>query len=337
MTGPVVSVVIPTYNRASLLPRAIESVIAQTVVDWELVLVDDGSTDGTPELVESFASRLGDRWVYLRQQNRGASGARNRGIDAARGEFVAFLDSDDEFAPQKLEKQLELFRGRPDLGLVYSDYAIIDEVGRALGTAFDTKFPLARTVWCQAVTPTSFACNDALFETLLRGYFVSTITGLVRRSVLRNGIRFSESHSYAEEWLFFLEVARATRAGFVDEPLSIHHYTPQSLARADKHRNLMGMRSLLQEMLRRFPDVRFRDRRSLHVNLSRVCRQLAKGASKESTTQALGLTVEALIHEPRLSTLRECAGIAWQTLKPAAGASSSEITVPPQARVEAVR
>ena len=107
MSEPTVSVIVPTYNRQPLLPRAIDSVVAQTFGDWEIVLVDDGSTDSTREMADRYSHQLGDRFVYIPQPNRGASAARNRGIDVCRGRFVAFLDSDDEFLPTKLG-QLEL-------------------------------------------------------------------------------------------------------------------------------------------------------------------------------------------------------------------------------------
>lgn len=101
---PTVSVILPTYNRATLLPRAVHSVLAQTRQDFELIIVDDASTDGTAELVEQLAD---SRIVYLRQSaRRGAAAARNTGIRAATAPYVAFIDSDDAWLPTKLERQL---------------------------------------------------------------------------------------------------------------------------------------------------------------------------------------------------------------------------------------
>lgn len=308
MTSPAVSVVLPTYNRASLLTRAVESVIAQTYADWELVVVDDGSTDDTATVAAIYASKLGVRFVYLRQENRGSSAARNRGIEASRGRFIAFLDSDDEFAPAKLARQLALFERRPELGLVYSDYSIVDTDGTALGSAFDLKFPIARTTRCQSVAPGEFTCLGSLFDTLVRGYFVSTITGMVRRDALGPTVRFSERHAYAEEWLFFLEVARATSAGFVDEPLSIHHYTPGSLARSDKRRNLLQMRELFMEMKRRFAGATRKQRAAIHGNLARVCRELGHAALKARPGKAARFFFEALRQKPDWTTFAELAG-----------------------------
>lgn len=314
MNRPLVSVVIPTYNRAVLLPRAIESVIAQTLVDWELLIVDDGSVDRTPDAVERYAVRWKDRFVYIRQANHGSSAARNRGIDAARGDFVAFLDSDDEFRHDKLERQVDLFRRQPDLGLVYSDYALVDTEGHDLGRAFDRKFPLARTVPCQEVTPGGFACTRSLFDRLIRGYFVSTITAMVRREVLGRKIRFMERIAYAEEWLFFLDVSRVTRAGYVDEPLSIHHYTPGSLARADKRRNLVRTRELFREMKRRYRDSTTEQRRAIRANLATVCRQIAHECSQRGSSAAVPLLLEAMINHPDRTTLSELVGGVWRCL-----------------------
>lgn len=102
--NPLVSVVIPTYNRAHSIERAVRSVLAQTYTAWELIIVDDGSTDGTTEVL----SRFGDTIRVIHQLNAGPSAARNAGIRAAKGELVAFLDSDDEWLSEKLEHQVQL-------------------------------------------------------------------------------------------------------------------------------------------------------------------------------------------------------------------------------------
>ena len=114
LSDPTVSIVVPTFKSAGHLRRMIESVRAQTLEDWELIIVDGKSNDGTAELVREYEQRLGDRLIFIEQTNQGCCVARNTGIEAARGGFVAFLDSDDEFRPAKLSRQMELFRLRPD-------------------------------------------------------------------------------------------------------------------------------------------------------------------------------------------------------------------------------
>jgi GT2 family glycosyltransferase len=126
--SPRVSAIVPAYNSVRYLPEAIDSVLAQTYRDFEIIVVDDGSTDGT----QGVLARYGDRIRVVRQSNQGSAAARNAGILAARGEFIAFLDADDLWLPQKLERQMRLFGERPEIGWVYSDYREFDESG--LGT-----------------------------------------------------------------------------------------------------------------------------------------------------------------------------------------------------------
>jgi glycosyltransferase involved in cell wall biosynthesis len=274
MTRPTVSVIIPTYNRADTLSRAIDSVIAQTFLDWELVVVDDGSVDGTPHILEEYHARLVSRFISVRQGNRGCSAARNRGIELCRGRFVAFLDSDDEFLPHKLSRQVELFSACPELSFVYGDYAFVDLEGQRTDSALNTKFPLARRVSTRIVAAGLHATGSELFETLLHGYFIATIVGLVRREALGE-IRFDERLSYAEEWLFYLRLARAGRAGFVDEPLALHHFTRNSLTRTDKCRNMVRQCELFHAMKKQFPDLALHETAIVNGHLANAHSQLA--------------------------------------------------------------
>lgn len=122
MSKPIVSVVIPTYNRAHCVSDAIDSVLTQSFQDFELIVVDDGSTDETPDIVSAY----GDRIKLIRQKNSGASAARNAGIRAAQGEWVAFLDSDDTWEPEKLKVQVEDLRANPGAVAHMVDASICD-------------------------------------------------------------------------------------------------------------------------------------------------------------------------------------------------------------------
>ena len=113
---PLISVILPTFDRADLLPRSIASVLAQTFTDWELIVIDDGSTDNTAEVVATWQKQSA-QIRYVRQANQGVGAARNRGVAEARGEYIACLDSDDEYRPAHLETRLELLR-RHDLDLI---------------------------------------------------------------------------------------------------------------------------------------------------------------------------------------------------------------------------
>ncbi len=304
MNVPTVSVVIPTYNRAGLLPRALDSVIAQSFPYWEIVLVDDGSTDGTASLAQAYKERLGERMMYVRRPNTGCGGARNHGIEAARGRFLAFLDSDDEFLPSKLERQLALFDRRPDLGFVYSDYAYVDTEGGRQDSVFDTICPIARKVSFEVLEPGLCVCTESVFDVLIRRYFIATIVGLVRREVLGRTIRFPRDPSYSGEWLFYLKVTRACRSGFVDEPLCLHHHVPQSLTRTNSHRNTARMRNLLREMRHTFDALTRAQRSAIRENLALTCRQLGYDHYHRGRHgEAFRFFMESFYNNPDLRTL----------------------------------
>lgn len=123
-----ISVVIPTFNRADSIARTIESVLAQTYKDYEIVVADDGSTDNTKKLLEPYMGVI--RYIY--QHNKGAAAARNKGIEVSKGKYIAFQDSDDEWLPEKLEKQIEVFKTvSAKVGVVYTDMLRIHSDGRA--------------------------------------------------------------------------------------------------------------------------------------------------------------------------------------------------------------
>ena len=125
MTEPAISVVVPTYNRARLLPRALESALPQLRPGDEVIVVDDGSTDGTEAVLAPYRGRI----RYVRTANRGAGAARNRGVQEAQCPLVAFLDSDDEWMPDKLALQRAFMARRPDVLFAFTDFALRERDG----------------------------------------------------------------------------------------------------------------------------------------------------------------------------------------------------------------
>lgn len=165
--APVISVVIPAYNRAHMLPVALDSVLAQEGVDLEVVVVDDGSQDDTERVMAGYVKEHGARVRYVRQDNAGASAARNHGVELAAGEFIAFLDSDDLFLPGKLAAQLAAFRAHPHLGLVATDYRVTTMDGEFVRPGAISARPLgyrALLIECPLATPTVMVRRKALAE-----------------------------------------------------------------------------------------------------------------------------------------------------------------------------
>jgi glycosyltransferase involved in cell wall biosynthesis len=133
-TMPMVDVIIPAYNAARYLPTAIESVEAQSFEDWRILLVDDGSTDDTAEVVAPYIERLGPKLKYIKQANGGLPAARNTAIRNSTAEFLALLDADDVWLPCRLAESLKIFEDRPRVGMSYGFIHLIDQEGRFLET-----------------------------------------------------------------------------------------------------------------------------------------------------------------------------------------------------------
>ncbi len=197
-----VSVVMAAKNYARFLPTAVESVIAQTFAGWELVVVDDGSTDATPAAVKPFLSD--PRIHYHRSDVLGQSRAKNLGIRLSRGQFVAFLDADDAWHPTKLAKQLPLFY-KPTVGVVYCRRSLIDEAGNALPPRPRTPLPRGR------VLAEMFAYNFVCFSSVV-----------VRRTVFDHVGAFDPTWDLAIDYELWLRVAAQYGFDLVDEELVLY-------------------------------------------------------------------------------------------------------------------
>ncbi len=196
---PKTSVIIPTYNRAHVLGRAVHSVLRQTQRDIEIIIIDDASTDHTDEVVKTIND---DRILYIKHNERkGASSARNSGIDIARGEYVAFLDSDDEWIEDKLERQLEVFYRSPEtLGLVYSGCVEI------AGSKED-----------RPVIP---KVRGSILKNLLVNNCVGyMVTPLVRRECFSKAGLFDDGLPGSQDWDMWIRIAQHYTIDFVSDVL----------------------------------------------------------------------------------------------------------------------
>lgn len=217
---PSVSVVIPAYNRAATIVAAIASVLRQTVAEFELVVVDDGSSDGTAEAAETVTDpRL--RVVRL-AENRGAAGARNAGVAEARGRWIAFQDSDDEWLPEKLARQLARLEQRPDAIAAYCGLLTVGAL--AADAAGRTRLAYVPDAGIDLV-------EGRIQPTLLKQNVMSTQTVVVRRDVFLALGGFDESLPAMEDWEFAIRLTGAGEIAFVDAPLVHQRFSPNSLTR----------------------------------------------------------------------------------------------------------
>lgn len=203
MTQPLVSIVIPTYNRAHLIGDAIASCLNQTYPNTEIIVVDDGSTDDTVQMLEE---QYGDQLRVIQQRNQGPAIARNTGVAAAQGDYIQFCDTDDLLYPSKIERCLKEIVDQPDVALVYTRYRFVDEDGVT---------PMA--------IPESKLLSEDIFCDLIRanGSPIQTSTTLIRKTAFDavGGFRADEDQRCAEDWDLFLRLASQHRLVGVDQVL----------------------------------------------------------------------------------------------------------------------
>lgn len=202
-----ISVVIPTYNRERWIRCAIDSVLAQTYSNYEIIVVDDGSSDNTRQVIQEYGNRV--RYFY--QTNKGVSAARNLGIREAKGEWIAFLDSDDEWLPSKLELQMNLAVNNPKIAMVATNSYVEDLKDRN------------KTLTFLEIKPKLFnseesICLDNPLIAIITMSFFSTTLLIKRENILRAGL-FDETMTLSEDTDLFCRVAIGTSLGVLSRPL----------------------------------------------------------------------------------------------------------------------
>jgi glycosyltransferase involved in cell wall biosynthesis len=205
-SGPLVTAVIPSYGRPEFLEEAVRSVVEQTYEPLELVVVDDCSPDPVePQLAETDLSRLRDVRFLRHEQNQGANAARNTGIRAAKGEFVAFLDDDDRWRPTKIARQIRVFdRAGPETGVVYTGLEFLDETGKTIGTSLRN-------------------LRGSITRELLCGASVGSFTRLMIRTGLLKEIDYLDEELPGwQDRDLNIRLSRRCRYEPIAEPLAVH-------------------------------------------------------------------------------------------------------------------
>ena len=215
---PKVTIIIPAYNKADWTVKTVESVLAQTYSDIEIIVVDDGSTDSTRQALSAF----GDKIRYIYKENGGACSARNLGIRLAQGEYIGFLDCDDLYLPQKVELSVKFLEEHPNAGFVHTDAYFINE--------HDTVTGQYKHSWARR--------EGKIARQLILKNFICNSTILVRHKALQEAGYFDETIFTPADWDLWLRLAEVAEVGYLNVPLTkyrvVDNYTFNKLEMAEQ-------------------------------------------------------------------------------------------------------
>ncbi len=249
---PKVSVVIPTYNREDFISDTINSVLNQTYKDFEIIVVDDGSTDNTKQILERFGSKI----KLIEQENSERAISRNNGVKNSSGEYIAFLDSDDVWILDKLENQVNLLDSNLDAILVYGQSLRIDEKGKKIKTA---KRQLQ-------------GFSGDVFENLLMRNFIVSATPVIRREHFEKTIGFQTKYIPYEDWEFWLRFSLLGKFLFINRPLAYYRiHSAQSVKLVQAEKIELVTKSLLEDSFKLKEDINGLKKQSLGLANLRFC------------------------------------------------------------------
>jgi GT2 family glycosyltransferase len=256
--APSFSIVIATYQAAELIEQCVESALAQTLPAHEIIVVDDGSTDATVDRLAPYRDRI----VYIRQENRGLPAALNAGAHAASGEFVAILDADDAYEPERLAALSELAQARPDLDLLATD-AYLEVNGAVVGRFYEA---------------TPFEAEQQRLAIIERCFVTWPA---IRRTSLLGAGGFDESMRFASDWECYMRLLYSgCRAGAVDEPL-MRYRMGSSQSQSDKRVETLRFRVRVLERAKQL-DLSDEERRELEFYLGRRKRRVLLAESEQA-------------------------------------------------------
>jgi glycosyltransferase involved in cell wall biosynthesis len=287
-----VSVIIPTFNRAYIIEQAIQSVLAQSFEDFEIIVADDGSTDDTAARIAAIAD---PRLRYLALPHAGAPAAgRNAGIRQARGEILAFLDSDDLWRPDKLAREVAFLDRHPEASAVFSD---LEKYDRGRHTPSFARAAPAFSRWLAEAAPAEERVlpRRLLYLTLLQEVPIMPSAFAIRRAVVGRLGAFDESWTTCEDWEFFLRLARTERFGYLDRPLAVLRV----LKDANHRRKYLRGRGAMLALFKRERALCAGDREALaalRLGLGHLRKQLLWVYEEEGRTgAALGCCLRGLV------------------------------------------
>lgn len=228
-----ISAVIPAYNASRYIAMAIDSVLDQTHKVDEIIVVDDGSTDNTPDIVAGYEAR-GVR--YVRQHNQGSACARNAGVALASGKYIAFLDADDFWLPNKINLQLEIFRQSPDLALVSGDQIFWDQ-----DRAFEKVREFSKRKWD----------GDSKKRIIFENIVGNPSMVMAKRSALQQAGLFDPEIKFGDDWDMWIRVSEIGEIGFVREPIAVYRWHKNSISQNHQKECLASYRRICRRGIHR--------------------------------------------------------------------------------------
>jgi glycosyltransferase involved in cell wall biosynthesis len=211
---PVVSIITPIFNSEDTIMECYKSVCNQTFRNWEMIMVDDGSADCTPQIISTIED---PQTRILTQNNQGVSAARNRGIQHAKGKYIAFLDSDDVWKPEKLEQQLKIFEENvSNIGLVHTGYRIFETDPNESSKAYVKSLP--------------FDDESESLRIILENFLVLSSV-MIRHDVLKQIGNFDEDLFGTEDWDLFIRIRKSYCFQFLDQELTLYRYHENGISK----------------------------------------------------------------------------------------------------------
>lgn len=262
-----VSVIIPVYNAEKYIKKTIQSVLDQTYKDYEIIVVDDGSTDSSEKILSQFKNIR-----YFYQENSGVSASRNKAIEESRGRYIALLDQDDIWYPQRLEKQILALEKNSDAGIIYADCNYIDAEDRVILRLFEKQK----------------AYSGRIFEQLALDNFIPIPTVLIKKEALNKAGLFCEDYTFAEEYDLFLKIARFYNVVFVNNVLAGYRIHDTNLSK-DTENSLKEDIKVTKYVMSKYQEEIKNIKNKLKKKLNGLYYQLAKIYIRKKIKSILGM------------------------------------------------
>ncbi|MDX5385623.1 MAG: glycosyltransferase [Alteromonadaceae bacterium] len=275
-SAPLVSIITPTFNRERTITQAVESLLAQSYPHWELIIVDDGSQDGTRESLASYLDD--DRIHYHFQENQGQSIARNLALQYAQGELICFLDSDDLWVPEKLARQVALMEAYPEVDVLHSDEIMIDEQGRELSRKNMRRY------------------SGRIARQMLVDNSVSINTVMARRECFDTMGGFSGRYGVADDYDIWLRFSARFTFHYVPEYWGYYRVMADQIS-SDKKRRFAANEAIIRDFIEEYGSTL--EPGDIRWGLARFyCRKARHFASVGDSATAWGAVAQALRYAP---------------------------------------